>query len=153
LQKDAEQTERFIESLTRIQHLRINPPAIGKLSSKDVCLLLFIFHHSIKMPGGITVSFVSDSLGVTRSLITQQTNRLLQLGYITKQSDTADRRSVRIVLTDTGLALVKIMDKNRENFASELVDYLGADDSGEFIRLLDKISEFLVLQKKCGGSK
>ena len=153
MQKDTVLTAKFIESLNRVQHLKIKPPAIREIGSMDVGLMLFIFNHSIKMPDGITVSFISDSISVTRSSVTQQTNRLFKLGYITKLSDTTDRRSVRIKLTDNGLAFIKTMDEKRESFTSELVAYLGEEDSNECIRLLDKISEFLISRKNCGGCK
>ena len=153
MQKDSVLAARFIESLNRIQHLRFKPDSIGKLGAKDVALLMFVFHHGLNAPDGITVSFVSDSIGVTRSSVTQQTNRLLKLEYITKISDTTDRRSVRIMLTDKGIAFVKNMHKKREGFTIDLINYLGEDDSNEAIRLLDKITEFLNQRKNCGGSK
>ncbi|MDD4699219.1 MAG: MarR family transcriptional regulator [Oscillospiraceae bacterium] len=153
MQKDSVLAARFIESLNRIQHLRFKPDSIGELGAKDVALMIFVFHHNLNSPNGITVSFVSDSIGVTRSSVTQQTNRLLKLGYITKISDAADRRSVRITLTDKGMAFVKNTDKKRKGFTIDLINYLGEDDSNEAIRLLDKITEFLNQRKNCGGSK
>lgn len=153
MRENAVLTARFIESLNRLQHLKVKPPAIREISSMDVGLMLFIYNHSIKMPEGVTVSFISDSIGVTRSSVTQQTNRLFKLGYITKLSDATDRRSVRIKMTDDGLNFIRKMDEKREIFTSELISYLGIEDSNECIRLLDKISEFIISRKKCGGSK
>ena len=140
-------TARFIESFHRMKYSKIKKCLNGEFDSRDVSLLLFIYHQCINTPNGITVSYISDSVGVTRSSVTQQTNRLLQIGYITKQSDAADHRSVRVALTNKGLDFIKEMQNKRDNYISELINYLGEDDSNEFIRICDRVTKFVNQQK------
>lgn len=59
----------------------------------------------------LRVSDVARRLNATNSYITLTSEKLVQKGYIIRERNEADRRSVYLTLTDEGLSLVKRMDE------------------------------------------
>jgi DNA-binding MarR family transcriptional regulator len=81
-------------------------------------------------------------LDVTVAAITHRINSLEKEGYIVRTSSPTDRRVVFISLSEKGSETVSILKKNHKQSIYGLVEYLGDEDSANFIDLLGKISNY-----------
>lgn len=134
----------LLHCLNRLQNTKNKPPPAGELHTNEIGLLLFLKHSATTKP---TISELSRAFGVTNSLITQQVNRLEILGYVHKETDTNDRRCVFVGLTIKGAGIVMKMDRNRQNRAEQLVQYLGESDANELVRLLFRVAEYCEMKQ------
>ena len=125
--------------VNKLQNAKIKPLPAGELHSNEIGLLLFLKHSGKAKQ---TISELSDAFGVTRSSITQQVNRLEKLGYVHKEIDENDRRSVFVGLSIKGAGVVMKMDRCRQNSFERLVQFLGEADAKELVRLLHRITEY-----------
>jgi DNA-binding MarR family transcriptional regulator len=91
----------LIRQLHTLIHHVINLKAcpLG-LTSHQWRPLLLIRHKGIDTPAGLARSLCIDAGAVTRAL-----DRLEAKGFVRRMRDSEDRRVVKIVLTDTGLAV------------------------------------------------
>jgi DNA-binding MarR family transcriptional regulator len=74
--------------------------------------------------------------GVSPPSVTRSLNRLIELGYVSRQTDPADRRAAVIRLTPRGLRERDHLLKSREMWLIEHLDRLPDGDIG---RLLDAL--------------
>jgi DNA-binding MarR family transcriptional regulator len=89
----------------------------------------------------MTVGELADSLDVKMPTITGMTDRLVRLGMIERRDDEADRRVVRIGLTDAGRqAMREIEDAGRE-FLAPVFERLGAEKVRQLIEVFDQFVE------------
>ena len=118
------------------------------------------FHFLIMLskliqPGakGIKASVMSDALHITRGGITHILNDLEDAGFIERFSDPNDRRLVLIRPTELG---TKTMDESYQRYLLKLeglTNYLGEEDTREFIRILtNSITYLLKVREKDAAS-
>ena len=73
---------------------------------------------------GSTPARIADHIGVDRSAITRLVDRLEKKGFVTREHDGLDRRSVNILITQAGQLMIKHLDdaaqRHQELFLSEL---------------------------------
>ena len=77
-------------------------------------------------------SQLSDQLMMSRAGMTSRLDRLERMGWIERRLDPADRRSLRITLTDTGRALI---DTTLTEHAATLAALIAPLDDGEVTAL------------------
>jgi DNA-binding MarR family transcriptional regulator len=77
-------------------------------------------------------SQLSDQLMMSRAGMTSRLDRLERMGWIERRLDPADRRSLRITLTDTGRALI---DATLTEHAATLARLIAPLDDGEVTAL------------------
>ncbi|GEM47744.1 MarR family winged helix-turn-helix transcriptional regulator [Deinococcus cellulosilyticus] len=83
-------------------------------------------------PEGLTLAKLASVMAVTAPAMTARVDRLMESGWITKDSDPEDRRAFKIRLTPEGVALVQkmfplhIQDKQKtfERFTREEIQTL-----------------------------
>ncbi|HHW45503.1 MAG TPA: MarR family transcriptional regulator [Clostridiales bacterium] len=141
----AELVAQLLEADRRHRQTKPIPQPLLGLRPNEIGLLYFLSHHLKSAPGGLTVSYISSKLSVTRSAITQLINRLERLGLINRQADSADRRHVRVTLTEKAHGTLKTLQGMLAEQTSGLVEYLGENDTKELIRLLNKISDYYAI--------
>lgn len=95
-------------------------------------------------PGGagITVSEISDFLGVTSPTVTQLLNSLEEGGFVERSADPSDRRAVRIRLTEKGESALNRAMASFFTAFDGLVEYLGEADSHALAELLSRASVY-----------
>ncbi|KKB73652.1 MULTISPECIES: MarR family winged helix-turn-helix transcriptional regulator [Bacillus] len=96
---------------------------------------------------GKKVSEISHFLNVTSPFVTQLLNRLEQKGLIFRRMDQADRRIVRIFLTEVGRSAADEVHKKLNQWFGQLVSYLGETESRQFADLIHKMSDFIECKK------
>ncbi|NLM61764.1 MAG: hypothetical protein GX193_06770, partial [Clostridiales bacterium] len=68
-------------------------------------------------------------------------NDLERRGFITRNIDKKDRRSINIELTQDGIEALETASKRLMSIAESLVGSLGDADTDKLIELIDKLSE------------
>jgi DNA-binding MarR family transcriptional regulator len=87
----------------------------------------------------LTMAEIADKIGKDKSTVTALVDKLVRLGYVTKERDSEDTRVVYVTLTQKGTELKPIFD----TISKEVLDviYLGISENEkeELIRILNKI--------------
>lgn len=105
--------------------------------------VLFCIKHGAKAGVPMKVSEISKMMHVTSPTITQLLNSLEPNGFIERQVDPEDRRSVGIKLTEKG---EWVTERAWEGFLTALqglIDYLGEEDSERLTDLLFKVLHYI----------
>lgn len=106
-------------------------------------VLYFIRRHTKDDSSGLMVSEIGKILNLTSPTITQHINSLEAQGLVERLADPADRRVVRIRLTEEGERYVQRMEEGRLQMFVELVQHLGEEESVRFSETMKKASEFM----------
>ncbi|WP_317965894.1 MarR family winged helix-turn-helix transcriptional regulator [Paenibacillus sp. CCS19] len=108
----------------------------------EVMTLFHIFRATRQEPAGPKASDLARSLNVTMPTVTQMVNVLEARGLLERHRDPADRRAVRIRLTEQGEA---VMNRNHTvmlNTIGSVVAHLGEARSRELVETLQEIFRF-----------
>lgn len=73
-------------------------------------------------------SALAESLRITSGGVTGIADRLIELGYVTRERSEQDRRAVFLQLTDEGKAMVKTMMEVREKVMRKLFHGMSTED-------------------------
>jgi DNA-binding MarR family transcriptional regulator len=96
------------------------------------------FHALYKKPR-LTMAEIAAKIGRDKSTVTALVDKLVRLGYVTKEKDTEDSRVVYVTLTHKGDELKPVFDA----ISKEVLDvlYLGISEKEkeDLIRILNKI--------------
>jgi DNA-binding MarR family transcriptional regulator len=95
--------------------------------------------YSIYPDGDITMKEFSNSLAVPLSTATRIADWLVENGYIQRLPDLADRRVVRITLTDTGRTLYQSIDLYVQQRAQQILAHLNEKERSTLITLIGKV--------------
>ncbi|WP_373457745.1 MarR family winged helix-turn-helix transcriptional regulator [Paenibacillus wynnii] len=88
------------------------------------------------------MSEVSRYLGLTPPTVTQLINSLEAKNMVVRQADPADRRVVRVLLSEQGKAVTLRAKAYRDTSLKKLVEYLGEEESNQLADLLLKMHQF-----------
>jgi DNA-binding MarR family transcriptional regulator len=111
------------------RRLTVMTKSHGFANRGDYEMLLTIFHA---MPETMSPVEIAEELHISTSGATGRIDRLEAMGYLVRQADVRDRRSIRIVLTPSGeeslkavfLDALEIQTEILMNFSSENADML-----------------------------
>jgi DNA-binding MarR family transcriptional regulator len=88
-------------------------------------------------PGGLTCAAIGSRMITAEPDITRLLKRLKALKLIRQKRDVQDRRAVRTVISEAGLALLREMDPAILSLPGELLGHLERGELKELIRLLE----------------
>lgn len=94
------------------------------------------------LEGSAKLSDMKERLGISAPTLSEQVSSLEAAGFLTRSNDKADRRSVRIALTEKAEERFKAI---RAAFAEKftgLAEWLGEGDAEELARLLGRVHEY-----------
>lgn len=106
-------------------------------------MAIFAVLHAHKDDGGLMITEISKRLGLPPSAITPVINDLEEKGLIMRKNSPADRRIVLAQLTEQGIAFFEQKQEKFYKMSIALFNYLGEDDTREFIRIFAKASAFM----------
>lgn len=87
----------------------------------------------------LRVSDVARRLNSTNSYVTLTSEKLVQKGYIIRERNDADRRTVYLTVTDEGLMLVKKMDEIMYAYFNKTFGDISNEEMNQVISILQKI--------------
>ncbi|MES9539788.1 MarR family transcriptional regulator [Spirillospora sp. NPDC049024] len=112
--------------------------ALGLHPGQDV--LLWILAQE---PEGMTVSELAASLGIEPPTATRSLARLEGGGWFRREAVPADRRQVRIVVTEAGHELVPGIERAWAELAEEAMGEAGADEREAALTALERANDRL----------
>lgn len=91
--------------------------------------------------GYMKAADLSELLELSRPSITRILNSLEHRGYIVRNIDKKDRRSININLTETGIEALERANRKILQIADRLVAELGEADTDKLIELIERLTE------------
>jgi len=111
-------------------------------------MVLYFISTNAKDDMGLMVSEISGKLNVTSPTVTQHINSLEVQELVERHADPADRRVVRIKLTDKGKEYIQRINEARLELFVGLVKHLGEEESLLFAEMMRKTSEYMLNQQE-----
>ena len=111
------------------------PPGEQPLSPPQANLLFAIAHKR----GGTSVKELAEFTGVTPGAITQFVDALAEKGLVMREGDPADRRIVRLKLTDFAKNQFKKFRQEHLASFSKVFEVLSDEEIKQLIALMEKI--------------
>ncbi len=116
-----------------------------RVKPSEFILLKMLRGQNENCPLGMRVTEISNKLHITPSAVTHTINSLEKGGFIQRLADPSDRRIVLVGITDKGDKVCRQIYEKQVSFLEGLVNYLGEEDSKEFIRLLSAAMDYFKL--------
>ncbi len=123
---------------------RVRDGVAANLAGDELDLAGFDVLLTLRRQGrgrALSPSELAQDMMISTSAMTNRLDRLQKRGLIERQADPADRRALRIVLTEAGFALADRIVVNHVATEERLVSALSAEERAELRRLLAKIGE------------
>ena len=125
--------------------LRVEEKALKKsgrihLSIKEMHLLEAVGKGDEQ---GRTVSEIADAMNITRPTATVAINKLEKRGYLEKQPDDEDGRTVRITLTRSGKRIDHFHRLYHYNMVTKISESLIDEEKASLFQGIQKLNEFL----------
>jgi len=89
--------------------------------------------------GRLTMKEISDGINRSKSTVTQLVDKLLAYGYVTKETDIADKRISYIVLTEHGIGIKKDFKEISDNVMQEFFLGFTEAETEILLTLLDRV--------------
>lgn len=136
-------TRALLEAFIHLRWPRWKPQPVGGLTPSEMMVLGAAKEMATDSGEGFArLSDLKERLGISAPTLSEQVSSLEAAGYLVRSNDKADRRSVRIALTEKAEArFLAIRAAFAEKFAG-LAEWLGKDDAEELVRLLGRIHEY-----------
>jgi DNA-binding MarR family transcriptional regulator len=134
---DNNKINRFYSLTESIRKLALSNFHIGSTSKSEFFMLQFI-NFSNDGDKAVTTAVLSERLHISKPAVSQMINVLEKKEYVTREICKADRRVMRILLTDLGN---KVLEDGKGKFLERIgftLDLMGDEDSEVFITLLEK---------------
>ena len=122
------------EIIKKAMHSQTDELAKGKITIPQ-----FLVLHIISRTGAQKMSFLAKEMGVSLPAMSGLINRLHKMGVIRRIYDQADRRIIRVDLTEKGKNLVKQVILQRQKMISDIFSAVRPQEREEFLRILSKI--------------
>jgi len=97
---------------------------------------------------GLMVSEISGKLNVTSPTVTHHINSLEAQELVERHTDPADRRVVRIQLSDKGKKYIQRINEARLSMFVGLVEHIGEEESLLFAEMLKEASDYMLKQQE-----
>lgn len=111
--------------------------ALG-LSGIQYHILMVVAELSAEMP--VTISVVAERLHTSGAYVTMETKKLMRRGFIDKQPNPEDGRSVLISLTQEGRAAIDAFAPHLQAINDELFEGIGPETFEQFRAIVDHMS-------------
>ena len=121
---------------------RVRDGVAANLAGDELDLAGFDVLLTLRRQGrgrALSPSELAQDMMISTSAMTNRLDRLQKGGLIERQPDPADRRALRIVLTEAGFALADRIVASHVSTEERLVSALSAEERAELRRLLAKI--------------
>ena len=110
-----------------------------KLKDYELQGLMFMMVNYVHHHPGTSQDAIACHMNVDKCTIARRTNRLEELGYLTRKTDANDRRQNNCFLTEKGERLVPIIKENLAAWNALVTEDLSDDEKVTLITLLGKV--------------
>jgi DNA-binding MarR family transcriptional regulator len=89
--------------------------------------------------GQCSVSKLADAKNISRPAISQGVDMLVNKGFITRTTDTRDRRHVQLALTDSGNALLDTISEDTRQWMMQILSPLSDEELQALTQAMDSL--------------
>jgi DNA-binding MarR family transcriptional regulator len=132
--------------IKRYQQIKMKQEASNYGLTRSEYELLGFLQLNLEAGKDLPVSKLSSLMRITPAAVTHMVNPLEEKGFIERRAAPSDRRVVRIALTEQGAQAAESLLMTVQAQMSGLIQYLGEEDSREFLRLMTRALEYLSAQ-------
>jgi DNA-binding MarR family transcriptional regulator len=98
-----------------------------------------LFFSALNNCQGISSPELAKNMGLSLSRISRVVDKLVVNGYLDRNTDTADRRAIKLCLTPKGKAIRSKIDKVRNECEDRLLEVIPAEELERFGEMFSKI--------------
>jgi DNA-binding MarR family transcriptional regulator len=131
-------SKRYIAIISEVMK-RAMRSQTDELAKGKITIPQFLVLHIVSKSGAQKMSFLAKEMGVSLPAMSGLINRLHKLGMVKRIYDQADRRIIRVSLTEKGKNLVKQVILQRQRMISNIFSTVRPQEREEFLRILSKI--------------
>lgn len=140
---DSSYAEKMYQIMQNFQKIHTSSSKIpGKMSRSELMMLRMIQMNSTETEG-VTISFLSERLEISKSAVSQVINALEDKGFVERRSSKSDRRLVRVWLTESGVQCLAEELRSLLQRMADIFAKMGEEDTEEFLRLLKKLYQIV----------
>lgn len=92
---------------------------------------------------GASQKSIAEFANVTTSAVNQVVKSMLEDGYLRKESDPADKRGLRLYLTERGTAVASRLRQRLDQSDDAITAFVGAQREEELLQLLHALTDFI----------
>lgn len=130
--------------IKRFQHIKTKQEASRYgLTRSEYELLAFLQFNLSADKTALPVSDISTLLQITPAAVTHMVNPLEKKGFLARRIDPEDRRVVLVSLTEKGEQTAQAFLASAQEQLFGVLNYLGEQESHEFLRLMGRAIEYL----------
>lgn len=122
------------EKVNRLIEAELSENGLDGMATSHGDILYALFHRP-KM----TMAEIADRIGKDKSTVTALVDKLVRLGYITKERDTEDTRVVYVSLTTRGQELEPVFEAVSQKVLSIFYSGISEREKEELAKTLEKI--------------
>jgi DNA-binding MarR family transcriptional regulator len=117
-------TDLFVSVLAKaLTERMLNERFAGQVTSAQVHGLRYLAHNEERL-----MSDLANGLGISYPAATKTVERLVKKGLVSRESDPADRRVVKVRLTTAGDQLIRDIDGARSQMLTAVLTRLAPED-------------------------
>lgn len=106
-----------------------------ELSYGALSFLMVLFHHD-----GIHQEEISRRLAIDKATTARAIHKLMESGYVRRETDPGDRRAYYIFLTEKGLILKPELKQLSRKWSDQLTSGFALEEKEQVFQLLEKMS-------------
>ena len=114
-----------------------------EISPVQISILVALLYGKGRMSG----RNLCEALSMSPSALSQQLDSLNSMGYLTKETDTNDRRITYFGMTDAGRELAEMLESKRMEFFKEVTASLSDREMAAIMAIQEKMTRYLTDHK------
>lgn len=118
-------------------------PELAMQLERGLTPLQYYVMRFIDQHGPSTVSELAVELGVKPSAVTAIVDRMMSNELVLRERDEADRRVVRITMSEIGLQIFAESEEKRKLVFERYLRYFSHEELATFTKLFEKLSNIL----------
>ena len=113
----------------------------SKLKDFDIIGAMYIIMLAVARNPGTSQDAIVTDMNIDKCTVARRTRKLVDLGYIQKETNEADRRQNSLFLTEKGKTIIPIIRENLALWSETMSEGLTVEEERSLVVLLDKIVE------------
>lgn len=120
-----------------------------RAGDKEISLVQSHILYEINRQHKPSVQLIADTLGTDITTFSRQIQTLIRMGLVKKTPDTEDRRTYILSLTEEGVEINEMIDKQMEDYLNEIFSQMNEFEKETVIRSLKLLNERMCNTSVC----
>ena len=138
---DLSESMRASDLFVQVMHRTLGERVVSDTANDSISLTQLLALRNIWLHPRVLIGNLPESLLVSYSSVTNLVNRLERMGLVLRVSNPQDRREVEVRLTESGLASIEKLERERIRRFDQVIQSMTAEDRNA---LLTGLGAFVV---------